>query len=208
LARPAINQRQLDVLDRARPGQQVEPLEHEAEVAAAEQRALVAGQRLHLGPEEAEHARGRHVEAAEDVHRGRLAGTRWPHDRDENAALDREVDALQGLERTRSLAEGLGDPFERDDRLTRHNAAALTEVTTFMPALSLSDVTTVRRPSLRPVTTSTGSSVPSSWRMWTVWRLPRPIVARTSSRSRPKSSPPRLTPPTCSSVSGSNRRAP
>src|SRR5690606_33917969 len=136
LARPAIKQRQLDVLDRARPGQQVEPLEHEAEVAAAEQRALVAGQRLHLGPEEAEHARGRHVEAAEDVHRGRLAGTRWPHDRDEIAALDREVDALQGLERTRSLAEGLGDPFELDDRLTRHYSAAFTEVTTFMPALS------------------------------------------------------------------------
>src|SRR5690606_4326914 len=134
--------------------------------------------------------------------------TRWPHDRDEIAALDREVDALQGLECTRSLAEGLGDPFELDDRLTRHYSAAFTEVTTFMPALSLSDVTTVRRPSLRPVTTSTGSSVPSSWRMWTVWRLPRPIVARTSSRSRPKSSPPRLTPPTCSSVSGSNRRAP
>src|SRR5690606_27355564 len=175
---------------------------------APQQRALIPGQRLNFGAEEAEYARGRHVETAKDVHRGRLARARWPHDRDKIAALDREVDPLQRLERGGSLAEGLGDPLELDDRLTRHYFAAFSEVTTFIPSLSSLDVTTVRRPSLRPVTTSIGSSVPSSLSTWTVWRLPRPIVARTSSRSRPKSSPPSWTPPACSSVAGSNRSAP
>ena len=40
--RPAVDQRQLDVLERRGPRQQVEPLEDEAEVVAAQQRALVA----------------------------------------------------------------------------------------------------------------------------------------------------------------------
>ena len=40
--RPAIDQRQLDVLDRRGARQQVEALEDEAEVMPAEQRALVA----------------------------------------------------------------------------------------------------------------------------------------------------------------------
>ena len=39
---PPVDQRQLDVLERGRARQQVEALEHEAEVVAAQQRALVA----------------------------------------------------------------------------------------------------------------------------------------------------------------------
>ena len=37
------------------------------------------------------------VEAAEQVHEGRLAGARWPHDRDELAGFDVDRDAAQGM---------------------------------------------------------------------------------------------------------------
>src|SRR5688572_16551424 len=123
LAFAAIDQRQLDVLHRAGPREQVETLEHEAEILAPQQRALVAGERLDFGAEETKHPRSGHVEAAEDVHRGRLARARRAHDRDEVAALDGDVDPFQRLEGAGALAEGLGDPFELDDRLTRHSSA-------------------------------------------------------------------------------------
>src|SRR5690606_7455105 len=133
-----------------------EPLKHESEVFAAQQRALVARQRLHFGAEEPEDARGRHVETAEDIHCGRLARARRSHHRDEIAALYGQVHAFQGLEGGHTFAEGLGYALEFNDRLAAHSPAVRIEVTTFIPVSSSSEVTTVWRPSLCPVTTSTG----------------------------------------------------
>src|SRR5690606_34602609 len=108
-----------------------------------QQRTLVAGEQLHFCAEEAEHTRRRHIAAAKDVHRGRLARARRPHDGDEIAAFDRQTHAFQRLEGGHAFTEGLGYPLQFDDRLAIHSLPALIEVTTFMPVSSSSDVTTV-----------------------------------------------------------------
>src|SRR5690606_4294028 len=202
----AVEQRQLHVLERGGAGEQVEALEHEAQVAPPQQRTLVAGQRLHFHAAKAEHARTGHVEAPEDVHHGRFAGPRGPHHGHEIPVFDRQVDPLQRLERGGALAIDLGDPLDLDDRRHAHFPSALIPVTTFMPGLSSREVTAVRRPSLGPVTTSIAFRVPSSCRTWTCWRLPTPIVACGPSRSSPRLGCSALA-AACSS-SGSNRKAP
>jgi len=60
----AVEQRQFDILQRGRAREQVEPLEHEAEIFPPEQRALVAVERLDVVAAEQEGAVARHVEAA------------------------------------------------------------------------------------------------------------------------------------------------
>src|SRR3546814_20907564 len=88
----AIEQRQLDILERARARQQVEALKHEAEILAPQQRALIAVEPFDMMATEQEFALGRHIEATEDVHRSRLARSRWAHHRDETALIDMEID--------------------------------------------------------------------------------------------------------------------
>ncbi len=90
-----VDQRQFDVLERGRAGEQVEALEDEAEIVAAQERPLVAAEARDIDAVEAVGAGGRPVEAADDVHRGRLAGARRPHDGDELALADRQVDAVE-----------------------------------------------------------------------------------------------------------------
>ena len=85
----AIEQRQLDVLQRRGARQQVEALEHEAQVAAAQQRALVARQRLDTGAPRNRYSPGAgRVQAAQDVHRRGLARAAGPHDGDELPGAD------------------------------------------------------------------------------------------------------------------------
>src|SRR5262249_31402329 len=59
------------------------------------------------------------VEAADHVHQRRLAGAGRPHDRDELAGLDVEVDAAQGVHLVRAHAVDLGELADAD-----HGAAA------------------------------------------------------------------------------------
>src|SRR5262249_28984201 len=63
-----VEQRQLDVLDRGRARQQVEALEHESDLLVADRRQLVVGQPRYVAAVQVIAARGRPVEAAEDVH--------------------------------------------------------------------------------------------------------------------------------------------
>ena len=64
----AIEQRQLDVLERRRAREQIEALEHEAEVVPAQQRALIARQRSRRARPGTDTRPGRHIETAEDIH--------------------------------------------------------------------------------------------------------------------------------------------
>ena len=93
----AVQQRQLDVLQRRGAGQQVEALEDEAEVAAAQPRPLVARQASTCAPWNRYCAGGGRVEAAEDVHHGRFARAARPHDGHELAGGDVEVDPFSAI---------------------------------------------------------------------------------------------------------------
>ena len=95
----AIEQGQLDILERVGAGEQVEALEDEAEIAAAEQRALVAVERLDRHALEAGTcpsvgtSRQPRMFIAVDLPEpdGPITATKSP-------CLDVEVDALQRLE--------------------------------------------------------------------------------------------------------------
>ena len=92
---PGVEQRQGDVLERAGARQQVEALEHEAELLEPDRRELVVAERRDVVAVEEVPARRRTVEAAQQVHQRRLAGSRRPHDRDVLAGRDGEADAAQ-----------------------------------------------------------------------------------------------------------------
>ncbi len=78
-----VEERQLDVLERARPREEVEALEDEAERPVADLGELVAVEPRDLLAGEPVGAERRPVEAAEDVHQRRLARAGRAHDRDE-----------------------------------------------------------------------------------------------------------------------------
>ena len=90
-----IDHRQLDIAEGVDARQQVELLEDEADLAVAQGREPVGAQRLDALAVEAVAAGRRTVEAADEVHEGRLARARRAHDGDEVACLDVERDAAQ-----------------------------------------------------------------------------------------------------------------
>ena len=87
--------RQHDVLRRGHRRQQVERLEDEADLVAAQQRERLVVERGDLGVAEEHLARRRPVEAGEHVQQGRLAGARRAHDRGELAGLEADVDVVE-----------------------------------------------------------------------------------------------------------------
>lgn len=97
---------------------EIDQLVGRGEIAA---RALVA--RELVDPHVLEHvgARGRCVEAAEDVERRRFARAARSHDGDEFALVDGKVDAAQRLEGRDALAVGLGHLLEGDQRVRLRN---------------------------------------------------------------------------------------
>ncbi len=93
-----VDERQLDVVQRRRARQQVEGLEHEADLAVADRGELVV---VHLRDDlAAQHvaALARRVEAADQVHQRRLARSGGAHHRDVLARLDLEAHAAQRVD--------------------------------------------------------------------------------------------------------------
>ena len=68
LARTVVQQRQLDVIERRRPREQVESLKDETELLVPYIRELVLAQALYANSIEGIGALGRDVETAEDIH--------------------------------------------------------------------------------------------------------------------------------------------
>src|SRR3569623_3054736 len=85
----AVHERQRDVLHRGRARQQLEALEHEAELAIAHVRALGIGESLHVLAREPVLPARRRVETAEDVEQRRLARAAGADDRDHLALVAR-----------------------------------------------------------------------------------------------------------------------
>src|SRR5215203_1151383 len=97
-------ERQHQVLLGGEDRQQVEELEDEAELVAAQLGQLAVVEAGDVDSIEFDLARGRLVEPGEDVHQGRLAGARGAHDRGEAVALEAGADAGQGVDRGVTLA--------------------------------------------------------------------------------------------------------
>ncbi len=119
VAHAAIDQRQLDILDRRGAGEQVEALEHEAEIMPAQQRALLAVEPPDLDAVEKVAAARRLIEAADDVHGRRLARARWAHHRHELAFADAEADAVKRAHAALAAPIDLGDVAELDQGRAR-----------------------------------------------------------------------------------------
>ena len=111
-----VEQRQLDVVERRRPGQQVEALEHESDLLVAHDGELVLRHARDVLAVEEVFAAGGAVEAAEDVHQRRLAGSRRARDRHELAGLDVHVRAAQRADDHLADHVGLHQIANRNDR--------------------------------------------------------------------------------------------
>src|SRR5882724_1014300 len=120
---PGVEQGQLDVLERGRPGQQVELLEDEADARVPDARELVRGESADALAVQHVLAGGRPVEAAQEVHEGRLARSRGPHHGDELAALDRDRHAAERVDGVRTEVIVLRQALGGDDR--RRHAQSL-----------------------------------------------------------------------------------
>jgi hypothetical protein len=86
---------QLDVVGDREVRDEVEELEDEAHLAAAQQRPGRLAELVDPAAAEVDLAGGRSVEPAEQVQQRRLAAARGPHDADELALGDRQVDTAQ-----------------------------------------------------------------------------------------------------------------
>ena len=120
-----IQQRQFDVLERARPRQQMKRLEDEADVGISEAGLLGLAQGRHVPPFEQVPAGRRDIEEAENIHERRLAGARRANDREEFAAIDPQRDIRQradGLTRWSRirLIDSLQFDHRRHPCLSRH----------------------------------------------------------------------------------------
>src|SRR5690606_18733928 len=102
-------------------GNQVVALENETEGAAAQAGQLVAIQLGNILAFEQVTAGGGLVQAAEQVHQGRLAGAGGAHDGDELAGMDIQGDVMQHGSRQLAVAVGAADAFEADQGSVHQN---------------------------------------------------------------------------------------
>ena len=91
-------EREQDVLLRRQRREQVERLEHEADVRAAQSREVAVLHARDVLAGDPDGARGGRVEAGEQVHERRLAGARRAHDGRELAGGQVERDAAEGVD--------------------------------------------------------------------------------------------------------------
>ena len=86
---------QLDVVGDREVRDEIEELKDEADLAAAQQRPGRLAELVDPAPAEMDLAGGGPVEAAEQMQQSGLAAARGPHDADELALGDRQVDTAQ-----------------------------------------------------------------------------------------------------------------
>ncbi len=103
---------QFDVAEHIQGRNEVERLEHEPDLAAAQQRELGVAKPGDLLVAEPDPARGGRVEARHDVHQGRLARAARAHDRGEVAAAQAHGDVVEGGDRGRPAAVGLREVLD------------------------------------------------------------------------------------------------
>jgi len=97
-------------------------LKHEPDLPIPDCRQIVVRQTRHVAAVEVIRAACRPIEAAENVHQGRLAGAGRPDDGDEFAALNRERDAAQGVHRRAVHGVGFLEIADGDQRDGGHHS--------------------------------------------------------------------------------------
>ena len=111
-----IEEREFHVLQRADPGQEIEPLEHEPDLSIADARQRLLGEMGNVVLVE-EIAPGRQgVEASEEVHEGGLARARRSHHRHKLADLDRYTHLPEGVDHVRPQPVVFDEPLGLDQR--------------------------------------------------------------------------------------------
>src|SRR5512141_2538024 len=90
-----VDERQLDVLERGSPREEIERLEDETDLAVPDLRAFVAVEARDVHPVQEVGSGRRTVEAPDDVHEGGLAGTGGAHHRDELARRNDQGNAVE-----------------------------------------------------------------------------------------------------------------
>src|SRR5262249_26123219 len=125
-APPVENERERDVLLRGVRRQEVEELEDEPDLPAAEDRQLVVPETRERRARDRDLARAGPVEPADQMKERDLSRPARPHDGDELAGGDAEGHAVQAADLGLSLAEDLVDVTDRDhpDRRTGPAATA------------------------------------------------------------------------------------
>src|SRR5688500_18171147 len=109
-------QRQADVLETGQRRQQVEKLEDEADLVAAQSREVVVGEPVERLAVQGHTPGGGVVEGAREVEKRRLPRARRPDDRHHFPTLDEEADVAQSGDAARAL-KLLADPFELDHKV-------------------------------------------------------------------------------------------
>jgi len=110
-----VDQRELDVVERVGPREEIEGLEDESDFAVPNLGELVVDHVRDVFAGKFVAAGRRGIEAAEHVHHGRLAGTRRAHDGKVFVAMNRERDATERVDDLRTHLVELGDAFDVDD---------------------------------------------------------------------------------------------
>lgn len=118
-AHTLVEERKFDVLHRGLESDQVEGLEDEADHPVAVVRGLALRQALDQFAVDVVFAGIIVVQDAQNVEQRRFAGARGSHDGNELAAVDREVDSLQHMQRL-SVVVSLVDVFEFDEHIVSY----------------------------------------------------------------------------------------
>ena len=178
-----VDQRQGDVVFKVHARQQVEALKDETDGLAAQAGEFVRLQAFDVAAIEDVVAAGGAVEAAKQVHEGRLAGAGGPHHCHELAAVDAQINLFEGGKQACGRRVGFAQALDPDDgrgcgfssRLRHQNilrrtplpeegsaAGRFSPSTTRSPAFRSPPVTSVLRLSVMPMLMLTGLSWPSA----------------------------------------------
>jgi hypothetical protein len=98
---PGVDQRQLDIVEYIGAGQEIEGLEDEADLFVSDLGQTVLAERTDISAVKKIGPRGRHIEAADNVHQGRFPRSRGAHDRHVLVAGDAEGNPSQSVDSDR-----------------------------------------------------------------------------------------------------------
>ena len=93
-----VEEGKLHILEGAHPGQQIERLKDESDLAVSHRRLIVAGHLADIFAGEDVTAGGGAVEASQDVHQGALAGAGGAADGDHLALFNGQAHAIEGMD--------------------------------------------------------------------------------------------------------------